>query len=922
VEAVPIVGERESATIRQFRDRALLNPAGLVIEGDAGMGKTTLLAHVVADAHTHRFRVLQARGAHAELSFAYAAVADLLSGVGDEMLTDLPVVQRMALDRVLNGGADGPGGDERVVAAALQNVITRLATESPVLVAVDDAHWLDSSSRVVIGFVSRRLSARVGIALAVRTGDAAVDGALAWMKLPAPESLSRIRVSPLSLGGVYALIASRLGRTLTRPTIARIYDVSGGNPLFALELARSFIDDPSQAFGLPEGLATLVRDRLGDLDDEVSDVLLAAACAAAPTVELLCAATAKSLETVTASLEPVEDRGVVRIDGNRVQFAHPLLATGVYTAATAARRRAMHRTLATLTEQPELRARHLALAATTADAATLEALDAASEVTGTQGAPAAGAELTELAIKLGGDTVERRIRAAEQHFRSGNPIRAEAMLDHHTMDRLSGPLRAMALAIRAGMRIYASNFHDAVGLLEQARDDAAGIPFMLVPLLQYLSYSQLNAGKCQEALVAAEECLRLAEAIGVPALVSQALATRANARFFNGLGLDEAGLQRALQLQEPDAESVIPLGADAIGTMIFAWAGRLDEAIALMQDVRRRCIERGADAEMLWVEIHGTTVSMWRGELDAANRAAEEAVQRAQQIGGDSVLVMALTSRCWVAAVAGRVHDSRMAGTQATEAARRCGDPEGLLRPIEPLAFLEVSLGNWTDALDVLQPRLQAFADMPNTEFHTAAFIPDAVEALTAVGRTNDAEPLIEALETNGLRLDRPWMLAIGARCRALAHSARGDLDAAEHSALEAMTHHERLPMPIDTARTQLLLGQIQRRRGHRQAAAATLSAALEAFDRIGVPLWSERARDELTRLRPSADGGLGLTTAERRVATLAAVGSSNKQIGSALFITEKTVESHLTSIYRKLGVRSRAALASRLSSDGIEGNP
>jgi DNA-binding CsgD family transcriptional regulator len=188
------------------------------------------------------------------------------------------------------------------------------------------------------------------------------------------------------------------------------------------------------------------------------------------------------------------------------------------------------------------------------------------------------------------------------------------------------------------------------------------------------------------------------------------------------------------------------------------------------------------------------------------------------------------------------------------------------------------------------------------------------VESLVALGRAADAEPLIAALEANGARLDRPWMLAVGARCRAMMLSDGGELDAAEGAARRAMVEHDRLPMPFEKARTQLLLGQILRRRRQKQAAIDCCTEALAAFERIGTPLWAARARTDLNRVRGTSAGTSALTPAERRVAERAAEGMSNREIAAELFISVKTVETSLSSAYRKLGIRSRSQLFSSLT--------
>ncbi|MBP1823152.1 DNA-binding CsgD family transcriptional regulator/Tfp pilus assembly protein PilF [Mycobacterium sp. OAE908] len=920
--------EPEARAVSDLLNDACEGPAALVIEGEAGIGKTTLLLDAADQAVERGFRVLSARGSPAEVSYAYAAVADLLSGVDEALVAELTAVQRIALDRARSGEVlvGGPATDERVVAAAFLAVIERISTGTAVLLAIDDAQWLDASSRAVVRFAVRRLSGAVGMLVTSRSGESSTTDVVSWLQLPRPDTVTRLRMSPLTLGGLHTMVSARLGRVLPRPMMMRIHEISGGNPLYASELARAVADGDSIDRQLPDTLAALVRARVQDVDVETAQLLLAAACTPAPTVVLVAMATATPAQRVVELLERSETARIVVINGTQIRFTHPLLATGVYTHATPARRRAMHRALAGIDERPEVKARHLALAATSADAATLEALDAAADVTNAQGAFAAAAELTEMAINIGGDNPLRRIQAAQRHLRSGNLVRADMMLDTRTVDQLSGPMRAMALGTRAGMRIYTSSFSEAATLLEQAYEQIAEIPSMAAPLLVFLSYAQLSAGRCAAALATASEGLRRAETLDIPSLTSQALAAHANALFFNGQGVNDAELQRALALQDPDSDVVIPLGADAISAMLLAWAGRVDEAQPHMNAVRQRCLDRGADTEMLWVEIHSTMLNWWRGDLNAAHQSAEEAVQRAQQLGGDSILTMALTSRAWVAALTGRIDDARAAGAQAMQAAHRCGDSEAALRPIECRAYLENFVGNYAQALNILQPRLRSFTDLPNTEFSTAAFIPIAVEAMIALGQTDDAEPLIESLENNGTRLDRPWMLAIGARCRAMAHAHCGDLAAAEQSAHRAMTYHQRLPMPFETATTQVLLGQIQRRRRHKPAAAATLGEALRTFEDIGAPLWAERARAELARLSGTNDDPQsGLTPAEQRIAQRAAAGLSNKEIATEQFLALKTVEMILSNVYRKLGIRSRTQLHARLdpaNSRDIPGSP
>ena len=200
------------------------------------------------------------------------------------------------------------------------------------------------------------------------------------------------------------------------------------------------------------------------------------------------------------------------------------------------------------------------------------------------------------------------------------------------------------------------------------------------------------------------------------------------------------------------------------------------------------------------------------------------------------------------------------------------------------------------------------------TEIFAASIVPDAVEALTELGRPDEAEPRVDALELNGRRLDRPWMLAVGARCRATVLAARCDVGAAVRTAGCALTQHDRLAMPFERARTQLLLGRLIRR--ERSDATAALRDALAIFEQLGTPLWADRARAELAGAgrrarRPAQDG---LTPPEQRVAELAASGLTNRDVAATLFISSKTVEATLARVYRKLAIRSRAELGRHMN--------
>ena len=645
----------ESRAVSEFLLSADRQPSGLVMEGTAGIGKTTLWLAGVAEARDRGFRVLSARAGQAETVLAYAALADLLGGVESAVLAELPQVQRLAVDRVLlRASADGPSTDESVVAAAFASIIDRLSEDTPILVAIDDVQWLDPSSQAVLVTGARRFTGRVGLLITERTEHEGA-GAATWLQLVRPGGMAHMHVGPLSLGGLHALISARLGRSFPRPTMVRIAEISGGNPFYALELARAIEAGSSQSV-LPATLAELMRQRIGRLDGETQDLLLAAACAATPTVDLVARVTGNTVERVAELLEAARGKGIIDLDEDVIRFAHPLLARSVYTDAKPRERRAMHRSLSETVMLPELRARHMALAASSADPTTLRALDAAADAAAGRGGPAAAAELVELAIGLGGDTAERRIRAAEHHMHAGDLQHAHALLDGLIDTLPRGLQRATALNLLAGMQIHLSSFGTAVGMLKAALANAEDYLEVRVRTMLLLSFAELNAGEFVHAMQHAERAVVLAEGVDIPDLTSQVLAMRAMVRCMCGRGFDVASLERAVALERPDSDAPIALRASAIYAVLMSWAGRLDKGAEQMSIVRRRCTDRGAETDLIFVSYFTTLIEVWRGRYTEAASVAEETVERAEQLGGDHLQVVGMTVR----AVVGCLHRPRI----------------------------------------------------------------------------------------------------------------------------------------------------------------------------------------------------------------------------------------------------------------------
>ena len=912
---VPVAGLEsrplEGRSVSAFLTSTALGPSALLIEGEPGIGKTTLWLAAVEQAKSRGFRVLSTRAAAAESVLAYTALADMLDDVDAATWADLPGPQMLAVDQVLLRTGNGAVTDQRAVAAAFLSVIERFAEGGPVLLAIDDLQWLDPSSMHVVAFAARRLTGPVGILGSVRT-EADEGASAAWLQLPRPEAINRVRLSPLTVHELHAAVAARLRRSFSRSAMGRIHEVSGGNPFYAIELARA-LDERSPGAtvaSLPRTLSDVVRSRIGSLDPDVHDALLAASCMAAPTVELVSRATTSDDNRLVELLEIAESNGIIAIDGNRIHFAHPLLARGVYTEAATAIRRSMHRRLAEIVDEPELRARHLALAATSGDDVTLRALDEAAESARARGAPAAAAELTDLAIGLGGDSPERRLRSALHHFDTGDHERAATVLQE-TVDRLpSGDLRAEALCRLAVVRLYTEGFFEMTRVLQQALSDAGDDSALRVQILITLAYSLMHGNEIEESKNTAAQAVADAERLGQPHLVSLALGMRVTLGFMTGEGLDAVSLGRALELEDQQTFTPLVFRPSVQNALLLEWTGELERARETVEAIRLRCMEKGEEGESVFIAQHVVMSSIWRGDFANASLVAEDAMEQARQLGGSTPLFLAHSMRAPLAAFAGQEAETRHTIDEALEIGRRTGTFRLGQRLLATLAFLEVSLGNYEAAVAAVAPMLSAFdPESTPTELPGAAFLPDAIEALVQLGRLAESEPLVEALERNGRTFDRPWMLAVGARCRAMLLAARGDLDGAHGAARRAMAEHERVAMPFDTARTLLLLGQLERRQRKKESASVSLQQALDAFERLSVPLWADRARAELARANVGSNRTGQLTPSEQRVAELAASGMKNRDVANALFISPKTVEANLARIYRKLGIKSRAEL-------------
>lgn len=483
------------------------------------------------------------------------------------------------------------------------------------------------------------------------------------------------------------------------------------------------------------------------------------------------------------------------------------------------------------------------------------------------------------------------------------------MLRHGLTTLPPGPTRAEMLGLLGAIEVLDGSYLAAAQLLQRALDEVGDDPAARTRCLVLEAFARFNIGQREAAAAAVDEAVARADRCGSAGLLSQALAMRCLIDCMLGRGFDPAAMRRALALEDPEAESLALVRPRNLNAMVLAYTGQLDDAARATAAIADDCRDRGEEVDQLFSDLHRVLVEIWRGDLPAAEEIASGPIELAQMLNGAVTRGVGLMLQQALACFRGEVVRARELGAQAMAALQpsHCGMVINLVVTLN--GFLEVSLGDYPAAVATLEPLLkQLDPDLRGTEIIVGWFLPDLAEALIHTGTPDRAEPLVAALERNGRNLDRAWMTATGARCRAMLLAARGDLDAAVRAAEDAMSAHDRTPMRFERARTQLVLGRLQRRRRRRDAAVLALRDALDAFEQLGTPLWAQRVRAELTR-GEAHSGFAGLSETERRVAELSAAGMTNRDVAATLFLSPKTVETYLGRIYRKLGIRSRAEL-------------
>jgi DNA-binding NarL/FixJ family response regulator len=908
--------ERELQAITRFLDAAAMGPAALVLEGDPGIGKTALWRAAVASASRDR-RVLVCRAVEAETGYAFAGLGDLLGPFVDEAAGSMAEPLARALDAALLRGG-GTAATPRAVGMATAAALTRLAEVGPLLVAVDDAQWLDGPTADALRFAVRRLAdASVGIVVTRRAVD---RGAM-----PAPFGLDgldpppvRLEVAPMNVRQLHRLLTDALDEAPTRPELVRIAELSGGNPLYALELARARTSGHHVA-GVPDAVPAALRQMFGDriarLDPAARWALLLVGTSRRARADAL-----RGLPDVAAGLEVAERERLIELDDGAARFVHPLIGRAVYAEAARADRRRAHRLMAEHSIDPEERARHLALAEDRPDATVAAALATAAHAAAHRGAPETAAELLELAVERSpADDPARRgteLALARRRFQTGDTESAHALasfLGASGTDHVA----AAALVLLAEIEHEAGRSAAGVAFCERALALVPDDPALRATILAtaaIVGYDDLPA-----AAVRAEEAIAQIALIADPDPDIEATALQAivHIDLLLGRGFRSADFARATRLAgDRWTERVADRPASILGAFL-AWIDDLVGARTALEATRRAAVEEGDDSSLPYALSHLTRVEHRAGNLRLAHDLAEECLELAIGLRQHFQHCQALAQIGWIDAELGEVDAGRAAGSESLAMARAEGDAWAVRLALTALGHIELLAHRPVAAADVLT-EAEAIGDAsgladPGQRRDRLAL----AEALIAIGDLGGAERRISVHRGTAVRLDRPAAVARADRTTALLLAAQGALDDAAGAASAAVAGYDRAPIPFEAAQAWVTLGQIERRRRRKAAARHALARAVEGFGTIGAARAADEAASELRRIGTRTSAG-ALTESERRVAELVAAGRTNREAAAALFMSEKTVEANLSRIYAKLGVRGRTELAARATVRGF----
>ena len=913
-----IVGRtRERSRLEAVLDAAREGRStALIVHGEAGIGKTTLLDEVVAAAPD--FRILRTRGYESESDIPFAGLLDLLTPLLD-LLDRIPAAQAAALRGSLALGDPVPH-DQFAVPAGVLSLLGAAAEEQPLLVVVDDVQWLDTASGDALLFAARRLG-QEGVAMlaAARDGEG-VD--------PRNTGLPRVQIGALDPDSARALLA-RSAAGVDDAVADKLVATAGGNPLALVEIPTLL--DERQLAGraplpspLPPGSSVegAFRRQLDRLPRDTQRALVVVSAMQTNRMDLLHRAL-DLLGVDRACLHVAEDAGVVSVDGGRMLFRHPLLRATVYHGASAPDRRAAHDVLAEVAPDPQRRAWHMAHAAVAPDETVAAALEAAGRDARERGGHSAAAAAFARAAELSVDDelrARRDLEAATEFVLAAQFDKALALIDDGlslTADPvLKTDLRRQRghLELRRGapLAAHAVLKEEAEWLERQGDRVRAATTLIEASVAHMMTGDMIALGQ------GARHARELAEGLAPPV---ELLATVIEAETLLALGRTaegEALLAPCLDfLLEGDPLATGLPEVVGMAGQCSVWIERFDRAQAILDRLVRAARDAAAVGLLIYPLAARSHLAFRIGHWAAAIADAGESVELARETGQIGLMAHSLTALARVESALGRSEEAQAHGRESLEICRAMGGDAIRVYALAVLAFDDLVGGRVERAIELLDEATEVSDRLSMDEPALVQWAPDHVEALARAGHGERAAAALERFARQARATQRTWALAAAARCRGIL----ADDDFAAHFE-EALRRHADDGQPFELARTRLAYAERLRRARQRAEARPFLTAALDTFERLGARPWADRARAELTATggpsgpRPDRSRADELTPQELKIALLVAQGLTNREVAASLFLSPKTIEHHLSAIYRKLDVRSRTQLARLLAEE------
>lgn len=877
----------------------------MVVRGDPGIGKTTLLEAVTS--RLPGVRVIRLDGYETESAIAFAALHRLMVPLRAYEHA-LPAAQLAAL-RTATGAAEGPPPDRFLVGLGLLGLLDVAAGEQPIVCAVDDAHWLDPESLEVLAFVARRLQAEsLAMIFAARDNDAA---AARTAGLPV------LRLDGLDRDAATTLLTASMTQALDPMAAAGVVEATGGNPLALVDLSRdldaselaalSLADDP-----LPIG-RTLESHYVQQVRRSGADaqrwMLVAAAGSAADTEVVLRAA--RALGIPEGAADGPEAAGLIGL-GSTVRFRHPLVRSAAYASASGAERRRVHAALSTAAGElgmVELQAVHAAKATLGTDPSVADRLEQAADRAGERGGSASRASVLARAVELtppGPDRVRRQVAAAEAALAAGAAQVAYGLLAEIGRDSLDPVLHGRVISVETALALFVPDADQIVHTSAQMLRAAALFHGRDLEREQLALVRAFEYALPPERMLAGVSLEELGRRLTAGADLTDGTASTV----LRGLGAhlllpyaDAVPVMRAAvdALSEVDDDELLALGTISVALTTALWDARARRAHLVRCAATAR--ERGA--------LHVLDTVLWVLSLVELNggspRRAGEHVEHVREvrraIGYDAENVVNVAYLAWqgaprevVDAVAEGAGALGFGGVQASAASG--------------LAARALAEGAYADAYALLRPLVEdPFLQVTPLQY------PDFVEAAVRSGRTEEALPYVGRLTASAEANGSPWNRGVAERSCALV-SADEEAESHYRAAIETL---DGAGVEIEIARAHLLYGEWLRRARRRGDAREHLAVAAEAFERMDATAFAARARAELDAAggtaRTGGSGRVDLTAQETTVARLAAAGRTNAEIGATLFISVNTVDYHLRKVFQKLAITSRRQLVDHVAS-------